>query len=739
MDKNKKSAEKIGHSAAIADGAAPRNLGLILFLYLLGIFMGAIDTGIVTPARTLIQGALGVDGKTGIWMITIYTLAYAAVIPISGKLADRMGRKLVYLVSIALFGLGSFVCSLSASSGQFWVLLVGRVIQALGGGGIVPIATAEFGTTFPPEKRGMALGLVGGVYGIANILGSSIGSLILGIFGAARWNLLFLVNVPIAVVILAAGVFILPNNKGSSKSKIDWAGIPVVVAMVLALLYGLRNIDFFNFAASIRSVSVYPFILAFLALVPVLIFVERRSPDPVLDLSYFSSGPTLVTLALGFAVGVMMMGMVFVPQFAENALSIASGAGGYFVAILGLFAGLSGPLSGGLVDKLGPKKVLFAGFAVTLAGALFLILVAIPHPSYPVVLASLAVIGLGLGFTMGTPLNYMMLQNTKPENSNSALATLSLVRSIGTAIAPAIMVGFLVHAGMGAQTRLIALLPPVESPRIEKAAEVESMIAQLRKDPRGAAMLGKMEIPSFGTVAPMKFDMSGSGGGLPAGLLAKLQAADVTTIVDVLKELSATMFEQKTPPVIEKIRGGIAQGIAGTAAGLASVDKSAAGLAEGLKGMDSALAGMDAGLAGMDAALARAKAPAQIEAIKAQRAGLQAQRDALAAKRAGASAGAGGIASARAQLAELKKTLEELDAEIVPAFAKAKDDYAAKLDAMKPQIQETFRSALNEGFKQMYLTVAAAAVLAALVLAFYRPAKRRDDAAGTPAAGGAHA
>ena len=88
-------------------------------VYLLGIFMGAIDTGIVTPARTIIQNNLGVDDKTGIWMITIYTLAYAASIPIMGKLADRFGRKYIYLTSIFLFGLGSLFCGLSQGFASF--------------------------------------------------------------------------------------------------------------------------------------------------------------------------------------------------------------------------------------------------------------------------------------------------------------------------------------------------------------------------------------------------------------------------------------------------------------------------------------------------------------------------------------------------------------------------------------------------------------------------------------------
>ena len=110
------------------------HVALIMVVYLFGIFMGAIDTGIVTPARTVIQSHLMVDEKTGIWMITIYTLAYAASIPVMGKLADRFGRKIIYLLSIFLFGFGSLLCGLSSSFSSFTMLLIARTIQAIGGG-----------------------------------------------------------------------------------------------------------------------------------------------------------------------------------------------------------------------------------------------------------------------------------------------------------------------------------------------------------------------------------------------------------------------------------------------------------------------------------------------------------------------------------------------------------------------------------------------------------------------------
>ena len=171
--------------------STPRRWGVAVALYLLGIFMGAIDTGIITPARTVIQSQLAVDEPTRIWMITIYTLADAAAIPVMGKLADRNGRKPIYLLSIVLFGVGSLLCGLSQDVGSYEMLIASRAIQAIGAGGILPIATADIGTAVPREKRGMALGLVGAVYGIANVFGASAGSLVLDIAGAENWQWIF--------------------------------------------------------------------------------------------------------------------------------------------------------------------------------------------------------------------------------------------------------------------------------------------------------------------------------------------------------------------------------------------------------------------------------------------------------------------------------------------------------------------------------------------------------------------
>lgn len=568
-------------------------LVLIAVLYILGIFMGAIDTGIVTPARTIIQGNLGVDDKTGIWMINIFTLAYAAAIPIAGKLADRLGRKYIYLICIGLFGLGSLICGLSQDFASFPMLLTGRVIQAIGGGGIMPIANAEFGTSFPEEKRGMALGIIGGVYGIANILGSTFGSAILDIFGSNNWQFLFYINLPICLVVIILGVIKLPLHRPGDSKKIDLFGTLIIVTMIVSFLYGLKNIDFFNFSETLKNTNVYPFLLAFVILLPIFILIERKAQDPVLNLSYFTNPQILITLIVATFVGICMMGMIFVPQFSENALHIKSGSGGYFVTILGIFTGIGAPTSGKLVDKYGPKKVLMGGFFISLLGALFLAFIASQVNNLLTVIVSLALIGSGLGFVMGSPLNYMMLANTKQEDSNSALATLSLMRSIGTTIAPAIMIGFLANAGLTAQDNLMNMLPKPEADAAftQEANKISKTVEDMKNDPNMKDKLKGVNIPDLSKMGDMNFDMTGNTT-LPDDILKDLQSADVTNIVEKTKKIADYMFDKNVPSVVVKIQDGIQNGIDGMSSGLTSMDSTIKEMGDGVSGMDKAIDGI---------------------------------------------------------------------------------------------------------------------------------------------------
>jgi len=475
--------------------------------------MGAIDTGIVSPGRELIQNSFGVDRSIGTWMITLYTLIYAVSMPIVSKLADKYGYKKAYIFGIATFGLGSLLCGLANFYGTFTFFLIARGIQAIGAGGIMPIANAVIGNSFPEEKRGTALGMVGMIYGVGNILGPTLGSSIIDIAGASQWGWIFFINVPISIIILLFSAKLV-NSKAQTEKPMDLAGAVVLAGVIGSIMYALTNLDFFHFGASIKSTNVYPYLIIFAVLTPVVVFVENRAKDPILNMKYFKDKQMLTILIIAFIVGVGMMGMVFVPQFSENVLKIKAGSGGYLVTLLAIFSGLAAPISGKLIDKKGARFVLALGFLFNISGALFLGYVATQWLNFVGIFIGLALMGLGVGFTMGAPLNYLVLQTVPKEESASGLATMSLMRSIGLAISPSIMIGFIVDAAKNLQPKLMGVLSSVM--------------------PKGMSLSS---------------NTAGSGS---SGAFKALQSADVTTIVDLLKNAVASMVPKQAQPFIGK-------------------------------------------------------------------------------------------------------------------------------------------------------------------------------------------
>lgn len=649
-----------------------KGYALVAVVYLLGLCMGALDMGIVNPARTVIQNTLSVDDSLGVWIITIYTLAYAVSIPIMGKLADRHGRKGVYLLCILLFGIGSVLCGVAQDLGNFWILIGARVIQALGGGGIMPVATAEFGTAFPEEKRGMALGIVGMVYGLASILGPTVGSAILEVFGATQWQFIFYVNIPICIIVLILGVKRLPNAQAEKTGPLDGLGILILTLMTLSLMYGLKNIDFFDFATSIASTDVWPFLVAFVVLLPLFVLRERRAADPILNLKYFTNANIVIAFLCAVISGIAMMGTIFFPQFCENAMMMKSGSGGYFIALLGVGSGVGAMMSGKLIDKHGVKPVLAMGFIGVAIGSIFMAFVACTWPSLLTVCATMIITGLGLGFTMGTPLNYMMLENTDEKESNSALAALSLVRSIGTAIAPAIMVAFVVHASAYLQGNLMDAMPSeVSVSELPHAAELDSELASLRETENGAKMLEGVDIPSLEDYRTIDVGMdSASGNGsfeMSDETLEQLKNSDVTTVVSACKALSSEMFDTMKPTIEGNIQDGLDKGIAS----------------------------MQEGLDSMNVQMSRVPAPAA--------AAMAAQRD---------------------ELQTVVSQMEEARDAVPAMLDEAKENYLTEVDNDAVEIQEAYQQTMNSGFKGMSLFVAACAIVGLVLLVPYKDKKR---------------
>lgn len=424
-----------------ADGR--RRVGLIITIYLLGLLIGGLYVGIISPIRTVIQQGMGLNDTSGIWMINIYTLFYAATIPISGKLADRYGCKRVFTTCIGLFAIGAGICGLSATHIGFGLLLFGRMVQAAGAGGIIPVATAEVGTTAPPERRGAALGVAAAVAGLANVLGSVVGSALLGLIGNDRWALIFYVALPVCALVIVGALIWLPNHTEEAVGKLDLGGSFLLFLFVLMLLLGIKDVDFFDLSATAGLPSVWIPLICAVVIAVVFPRIERRASDPVFHMEFFANRQIVVTMIASLFIGGSIISMVLIPEFAERALGLVTGSGGYYLAVIGIFAIAGPPLTGALIDRIGAKPVLMIGLTLSMAGFIFLATLVCADPTPVTMMVGLAIVGLGMGFSMGAPLNYMILTNTEPEDSNSAIATLALIRQMGTTLAPAILVGFI--------------------------------------------------------------------------------------------------------------------------------------------------------------------------------------------------------------------------------------------------------------------------------------------------------
>ena len=486
---------------------------ILLIMFLLGIFMGALDTGIVSPARTVIADSFSVSTSSSIWIITIYTLAYAVSMPIAGKLADKYGKKEIFTISVTLFGIGSLFCGLSDFFHSYNMLLISRVIEAIGGGGIMPIATAYIGDSFPIKKRGTALGLVGAVYGISTTLGPSVGSALLGIFGDKNWGILFFINIPICLFIVITSILIKHENIKTFHKKMDLLGSIFASLTILSLMYGLTNLKFYDFKNSIKSLDVYPYLIAFLIILPIFIIIEKKATDPIINLKYFTDKNIAITLFISFIVGAGMMGIIFIPQFGANTLKLPAGSGGYLVTIMAIFSGIAAPLGGRLIDKYSPKIMLFVGFFLSIIGCLGLAYYSNHFASIAPLMTGLILMGVGMGLTMGTPLNYLMQSYVDSKEVASAQSTLSLIRSIGVTVSPNILINFIADAGRTIPNKIQAVMPP-------------------------------MKIPGMPTSATSSMLNNNS-----SSMANSFQNADVTTIVTSLEKFSSSMIDKASPTI----------------------------------------------------------------------------------------------------------------------------------------------------------------------------------------------
>ena len=406
-----------------------RNQYLSIAVLGLGIFMAALDLTIVAPAFPALEQSFNVSARAIAWVIGMYALFNVLSQPTMAKLADRYGRRAVYLVDVVFFGLGSLLAFLSPNFGIF---LLARAIQGIGAGGIFPTANAIIGDTFPKERRGLAYGVTGSLWGMAAIIGPNLGGVLTQ---HASWHWLFIINLPLAVIVFVLGMRVLPDVRPGKRGPLDIRGLLYLTFSLVGLMGALNEIRGDDFWHSLVSQAVIFSFFAFLWFGYLFIYTERRAESPVIPITLFRHRDLRIADGLAVIAGIVESSLVFMPTLAVIVLGFSTEKSGYFLTPAAVTLGFATPAVGILLDRYGPRPVLVGGTLIT---ALGLFMLGIFVTNTWTFLLALIVGGIGLSSLLGTPLRYLTANAVGTEERATGMAVLSISTNVGIAVGSAL-------------------------------------------------------------------------------------------------------------------------------------------------------------------------------------------------------------------------------------------------------------------------------------------------------------
>jgi len=413
----------------------------VLAILFTGVLMGALDISIVGPAIPSIEEKLVIDPRVLGWIFSIYVLFNLTGVSLFARLSDIFGRRSIYIISLGIFALGSLVVAISQS---FTVLLVGRAIQGFGASGIFPVASAVVGDIFPPEKRGRVLGLIGAVFGLAFLIGPIFAGILLKFF---EWSVLFLINIPIAIVLIIFSIRNIPQTKVETAGLFDWKGILSLGLMLAAFTFGINQIDSADFLNSLVSARVLPFLFAALLLLIATFQIEKKAENPIIKLTYFDNRQILIAGTIAIATGILQSSFVFIPNFAVGSFQVEASEASFMLVPLVLATAVGSPVFGRLIDTYGSKIIILLGLVLSATG--FYLLQLSMESRWLFYLAG-ALIGLGLSVLSGSSLRYIMLNESTMVDRAVTQGMLTIFISLGQ-LTGASLIGVIIARSAGTE------------------------------------------------------------------------------------------------------------------------------------------------------------------------------------------------------------------------------------------------------------------------------------------------
>jgi DHA2 family multidrug resistance protein len=419
-------------------------------------FMEVLDTAIANVSLSHIAGSLSVSSDEATWVLTSYLVSNAVVLPISGWLATRIGRKRFYLTCVLLFTVSSFLCGLAPNLG---LLIFFRVLQGVGGGGLGPSEQAILADTFPPARRGMAFA----VYGMAVVLAPAIGPTLGGfITDHYSWRWIFFINVPVGIasMVLSSRILVDPPHLIEAKKRvgpIDTVGLGLIAVGLGTLEYVLdkgQEDDWFNshtivIFATIAAVALVSFVLW-----------EWRQEHPVVEVRLFRDRNFAVANLMMLVMGMALYGStVLLPLYLQVWLGYSAEDAGMVLSPGGVIVILLLPLVGRLLSKVDARYLIAFGFLVTSTALLHM-----AHTLHPGIDFRTAVLmrvfqASGIAFLF-VPINSIVYNGIPPQKNNQVSGIVNLSRNMGGDIGIALVTTLIARRSQFHQSRLVEHVVP---------------------------------------------------------------------------------------------------------------------------------------------------------------------------------------------------------------------------------------------------------------------------------------